>query len=453
MRKRLLSDIALAVDGTLHGSDASATSVSIDSRSVEGGALFFALPGEHLDGHDYVSDALALGAVGAVVERELDGVAPVILVQDTGASLSRLAADERTRSSATVIGITGSSGKTTTKDLMTAVLGTRFSVRSSQGSFNNEIGLPLTLLAETEGTEAIICEMGSRGKGHIAALCEIAAPHIGVVTNIGVAHMGLFGTPEALADAKAELVEALPSDGTAVINADDSIARGFSSRTRAEVLTFGRTADAAVRAENIELMASGAARFDLVFGTQRESTELTVPGEHMVSNALAASAAGVAMDVSLADAASALRGATISAWRMETFTDSRGVVVVNDAYNANPASMAAALKTARWMSRDSRMVAVLGQMAELGDISHAEHERIGELAARLGVERLITVGVAAEDIADAAVREGVEPENVAAYEDADPALADVLDWVRKGDVVLFKASRVVGLERIAEAMR
>jgi UDP-N-acetylmuramoyl-tripeptide--D-alanyl-D-alanine ligase len=386
-------------------------------------------------------------------ERELEDASPVIVVQRTAAALARLAADERKASGATVIGITGSSGKTTTKDLMNAVLSTRMPVKSSPGSYNNEIGLPLTLLSASEDTRAIICEMGSRGKGHIADLCEIASPDMGVVTNVGVAHMELFGTPEILADAKAELVEALPRGGTAVINIDDSVVRGFSSRTRAKVLTFGRSSEAAVRAESVELTDSGTARFELVFESQRELTELSIPGEHMVSNALAASAAGVAMDVPLADASGALREVTASTWRMETFTDSRGVVVINDAYNANPSSMAAALKTARWMARGSRMVAVLGQMAELGEISRAEHERIGELAARLRVERLITVGDSAEDIAAAAIREGVEPENVAAYGDPESALADVVGWVRPGDVVLFKASRVVGLERMAEAMR
>lgn len=453
MRKRLLSDIARTLDGRLRGPDGLADSVVIDSRAMGANSVFFALAGEHVDGHAYVADALAHGAAAAVVARDEQAGEPVIVVSGTAEALTALAADERRSSTATVIGITGSSGKTTTKDMMSSVLSTGLNVQSSPGSFNNEIGLPLTLLGSTENTEAIICEMGSRGAGHIADLCEIASPNMGVVTNVGVAHMESFGSPDALADAKAELIEALPADGTAVINSDDPVVRGFASRTRARVLTFGRAQEAAVRAENIQLTDSGAARFELVYELQRELTELPIPGEHMVSNALAASAAGVAMDIPLADAASALRQAQVSAWRMEVFTNPQGIVVINDAYNANPSSMAAGLKTARWMSRNSRMVAVLGRMAELGDASHAEHERIGELAARLRVDRLITVGDSADDIAAAALREGVEPENVAAYGDAGSALADVLSWVRLGDVVLFKASRVVGLERAAEAMR
>lgn len=453
MRRRLLSDIARAIDGRLRGPDGLADAVVIDSRVVSGGAVFFAMVGEHLDGHAYVADALVKGAAAAVVARDEQADGSVIVVADTAEALRALAADERRSSNATVIGITGSTGKTTTKDMMSCVLATGMKVRSSPGSFNNEIGLPLTLLGGTEDTEALICEMGSRGAGHIRDLCEIAAPDMGVVTNVGVAHMELFGSLEALADAKAELVEALPVDGTAVINADDPVVAGFTPRTKARVLTFGLAQEAAVRAENIGLTDFGTARFELVYESQRALTELPVPGEHMVSDALAASAAGVAMGIPLADAASALREAKVSAWRMEAFTDPQGIVVINDAYNANPSSMAAALKTARWMSRNSRMVAVLGRMAELGDISHTEHERIGELAARLRVDRLITVGESADDIAAAAVREGVEPENVAAYGDVDSALADVLAWARPGDVVLFKASRVVGLERAAEAMR
>lgn len=453
MKSRRLSEIAPALHGRLDGDDVTVSSVVIDSRAASAGSLFFAIAGEHVDGHDFVGEARRRGASASVVSRG-DGVpGPSIVVADTIVALADLAALDRKTSAARVVGITGSSGKTSTKDLVTAVLRSGFEVQASPGSYNNEIGLPLTLLGGGPETEVIVCEMGSRGIGHIADLCRVASPDVGIVTNVGVAHMELFGSMENIIDAKAELVESLTRDGTAVISADDPIVRTFRERTVARVLTFGQAADADVRAENLELRDSGSARFELVHQGDRAETELSVPGEHMVSNALAAAAAGVAFGIPLGETAMALRSARISSWRMETFVDPGGVVVVNDSYNANPMSMAAALKTARWIARDSRLAVVLGTMAELGAVSHKEHERVGELAARLGVERVILVGREAEAIAVAAIREGVEPENVALYEDPVEALEDVRRWTRRGDVVLFKGSRIVGLEKLAEAMR
>lgn len=453
MKPRLLSRVADAVGGRLFGGEATVSSVVVDSRKAGPGDLFFALIGEHADGHVYVTDAFAHGAAAAVVSREEDMSGPLVVVSDVGKALSSLAADERRGSDATVIGITGSSGKTTTKDFATAVLRSRFDVQASPGSYNNEIGLPLTILGETATTGAIVCELGSRGIGHITGLCAIATPDIGIITNVGVAHMESFGSLRSVADAKAELVESLTREGTAILSADDHVVRGFANRTSASVITYGLSGDATVRGEDIELSNLGEASFDLVFEGRRQRVELAIPGEHMVANALAATAAGLVMGVTLAESAQALREAPVSSWRMETFVGANGVIVVNDAYNANPMSTAAALKSARWMARDGRMVAVLGTMAELGHVSAEEHERIGELVARLRVERVIAVGEAARPIAVAAVREGVEPENVAAYEDPPDALADVRSWTRRGDVVLFKGSRVVGLEKLAEAMR
>lgn len=453
MRPRRLSELAHAVGGTLVGEDVTVSAVVVDSRVAEPGALFVAVRGEHADGHDFVGDAFARGAAAAVVAHRGRASGPAVVVEDTIEALGRVAAAERRDLSATVIGVTGSSGKTTTKDFVAAVLATQFQVQASAGSFNNELGLPLTILAASERTEALVCEMGARGLGHIADLCRIAAPNVGIVTNVGVAHMELFGTRDNIAQAKGELVESLPEDGTAILSADDPLVRAMSDRTDATVLTFGVSEQADVRAVGMQLSDRGLARFTLEHGGERTEAELAVPGEHMVQNALAAAAAGVVMGVPLSQAASALREARASSWRMETFVTSGGVVVINDAYNANPQSMAAALKTARWMARDARLAAVLGRMAELGPLTLEEHERVGELAARLRVERLITVGADARVISVAALREGVEPENVAAYDEPDEALEDVRGWAREGDVVLFKGSRVTGLERLAEAMR
>ncbi|MEX1047808.1 MAG: UDP-N-acetylmuramoyl-tripeptide--D-alanyl-D-alanine ligase [Actinomycetota bacterium] len=452
MRARKLSEIAEVTGGRLAGDDAVVSSVVADSRLAVEGSLFFALKGKRTDGHDHVADAASRGAV-SVVQSTGGSSVPAIHVADTEAALGDLAGAERLASRATVVGITGSSGKTSTKDLLAAVLASRFSVTASPASYNTEIGVPLTILAANEETDVIVCEMGSRGIGHIAQLCDVAEPDVGIVTNVGTAHMELFGSQENLVQAKRELVEALKPQGTAVLSADDPAVRGFGSATSARVITFGSSDDAQVRAEDFSLGDDGAGRFRLRHEDEIEDVQLGVPGEHMIQNALAAAAAGIALGVSVAEAGAALKDARVSAWRMEVFTNDEGVVVVNDAYNANPQSMAAALKTARWMARNARMAAVLGQMAELGPISLEEHERVGRLVARLGVERLITVGDDASPIANGAAGEGMEPENIARYENAEEAVEDARSWGHPGDVVLFKASRVAALERGAEAMR
>ena len=438
-------------------SESPVTSVAIDSRSVGPGDLFVALPGERSDGHRFVPDALAGGAVAAMVahvdDSRPDGGGSYVVVPDTRRALLDLARDERRHLRCSVVGITGSTGKTCTKDFAAAVLGARFDVVASPASFNNEVGLPLTVLSAGPDTDVLVLEMGSRGIGHIRELCEVARPDAGIVTNVGIAHLGLFGSRENIVTAKAELVEALPPKGVALLNADDSVVARYGERTRARVLLFGVSPGADVRGEGVELDRDARASFTLVAAGLRERVELPVPGEHMVSNALAAAACVIALGVSPGECAAALKDAHVSGWRMETFETADGVRVVNDAYNANPTSMAAALKAARWMSRDGRCIAVLGGMAELGDASFEEHDHIGELVARLGIEDLVTVGADAAPIARAATREGMEPGRVVQVPDRDAALAEVRRRAHAGDLVLVKASRVNGLERLAEALR
>jgi len=453
MKPRKLSDLAAVAGGRVVGEDVAVTSLTVDSRDVRPGALYVALRGERRDGHEYAAAALGGGAAAALVEREIAAVGPVVVVGNTGQALLDLAAEERGSLSSRVVGITGSTGKTCTKDFAAAVLSARYGVRASPASFNNEVGVPLTILGADEGTEALVCEMGSRGVGHIAMLCRVARPDIGIVTNVGVAHLELFGSRENIVRSKAELVEALPTNGVAVLNADDPVVRTYAGRTGARVVTFGTSPDADVRAVDVELDDEARASFTLLAGGERERVELAVPGEHMVENALAAAACGMAVGVTLAECAAALKGARVSAWRMETFTTSDGVRVINDAYNANPTSMAAALRSARWVARGRRLVAVLGHMAELGPISQEEHERIGSLVARLEVDRLITVGDQAREIERAAVRDGVALRDVANHGTVDEALIDLRTSVRQEDVVLIKASRVAGLERLAEELR
>ena len=457
MRPRPLSEIARVVEGTLEGDDVEVRSVSTDSRAVEAGGVFVALPGERTDGHRFVDAAFAAGAAAAIVgEREGGSVGPVgplVHVSSTPEALLRLAADERAAMDATVVGITGANGKTSTKDLTDAVARSRFRVHSSPGSFNNEIGLPLTLLGAPPDTQVLVAEMGARRLGDVKLLSGIARPDVVVVTNVGVAHMEIFGSWASIVEASAEPVDALGADGVAVLNADDPVVIGYADRSAGRVLTFGTRSAADVRADDVSLDPEGHASFRVSTRDAEARVLLAVPGEHMVSNALAALAVGRAIGVSLEDGAGALAGAGISRWRMESFTNEAGVRVLNDAYNANPESTAAALRTARWIAGEDRLIAVLGEMAELGPISADEHDRVGSLAARVRVDRLITVGDAARATARAALREGMDPQDVASYDTAAEALEDVRGASRAGDLVLCKGSRVAALESIAEALR
>ena len=448
-----MSDVARAVDGLFLGTDVEVSSVATDSREIRPGGLFVALPGERTDGGRFVPEAFTNGAAGVLVRDNLTVDGPAVCVRSTNEALVKLAADERRRMEARVVGVTGANGKTSTKDMTAAVAATRFATHASPESFNNEVGLPVTLLNAPGATEVIVAEMGARRAGDVALLCRIARPEIVVVTNVGVAHLEVFGSWEKIVEASAEPVDALRSDGVAVLNADDPVVVGYGERCAGRVVTFGVSAEADVRARDVALDADGRGSFTLTHERERVPVSLAVPGEHMISNALAATAVGVVLGIPLGAAAAALGAATVSHWRMETFTTPAGVRVVNDAYNANPESVAAALRAARWMAGEGHLIAVLGTMAELGPISLQEHERVGELAARLRVDRLIAVGPSARSIASAGVREGVEPDNVAAYDRPDEALDDVRRSAAPGDLVLVKGSRVAGLEKLAEALR
>jgi UDP-N-acetylmuramoyl-tripeptide--D-alanyl-D-alanine ligase len=457
MKPRTLPVMARVVAGSVHGpADGLVTGVAVDSRTVERGDAFFALRGDRSDGHAYVGDALARGATAAVVRRGWTGAidgGSLIEVEDPGRALLDLATDARGDLAATVVGITGSSGKTCTKDFTASVLSQRFRVVASRASFNNEVGLPLTILQAGSETEALVCEMGSRGRGHIEVLCRVARPGVGVVTNVGVAHMELFGSPDVLRDAKAELPESLPEDGVAVLNADDPVVRSFAARTPARrIVMYGNAPDAQVHAEAVDIgRSNGLAEFDLVTPDGSVRVKLPVAGAHMVSDALAAAAVGWASGVSLEATARGLAGARMSGGRMEA-TEAGGIRIVNDSYNANPASMASALSAARWMAGDGRCIAVLGYMAELGPIATAEHERVGSLVAELGVDLLIVVGEEARAIATGARRAGMDHDRIRLCEDVTHAVESVQHLGRPGDLVLVKASRVARLERIVEAL-
>lgn len=442
------AEIAAVVDGTLAGAsdvlvDAPAV---IDSRRATPGALFVALAGEHSDGHDFVPAARENGATLALVSRPVDG--PHVLVDDVTAALGRLARhvhDRLTAGGLRTIGITGSAGKTSTKDLLAQVLDAAGPVVAPEGSFNNELGVPLTVLRADETTRSLVAEMGARGIGHIATLCRIAPPTVAVVLNVGSAHVGEFGGVDAIAVAKGELVEALAATGTAVLNADDPRVAAMADRTAAEVLTFGRAG--AVRLERLELTTEGHPELTLEHDGRRVTFVLPQLGLHHGSNAAAAAATAVALGLDLETVAGRLAVAEVrSPHRMARSVRSDGVVVVDDAYNANPESMAAALQ---WLARAApagHATAVLGTMLELGDESDERHREIGRLAHSLGIARVLAVGHDAAAIATAAGPVGL------AVPDVDVAIATLRASLRSGDVVLVKASRGCRLERVADAL-
>jgi UDP-N-acetylmuramoyl-tripeptide--D-alanyl-D-alanine ligase len=376
-----------------------------------------------------------------------------VVVADPVEALGRLAAEVHARLTAgglATLALTGSSGKTSTKDLLGQVLAAAGPTVSPPGSYNNDIGLPLTVLSADEGTRFLVLEMGSRGRGHIARLCGVARPQVGIVLNVGSAHLGEFGSADAIAQAKGELVEALPAGGTAVLNADDPRVLGMAPRTRATVVTTGRGPDAAVRATGVSLDDAARARFTLVAAGEEHPIALRVVGEHQVANALSAAAAALAVGMTPAAVAAALSAAEPrSRWRMEVDRRPDGVTVVNDAYNANPESMRAALAALAGLPA-TRRIAVLGAMAELGPGAAEEHERLGRDAAAAGVDLIVAVGADAVGISDGASAAGRRAgEESVHVPDRAAASALLLPVLRDGDVVLVKASRSYGLELLA----
>lgn len=456
-----LAEIAAVTGGQQHDIPDPALAVTgpvvIDSREVRPGSLFAALPGDRVDGHDYAERAVAAGAVAVLASRPV-GV-PAVVVDDVVAALGALARAVVAKLGTTVVGLTGSAGKTSTKDLIAQLLQGLGPTVWTPGSLNNEIGLPLTALRADAGTRHLVLEMGARGIGHIRYLAELTPPHIGVVLNVGTAHVGEFGGREQIAVAKGELVEALPEDGVAVLNADDPLVRAMSSRTKARTVLFGEAADADVRAVDVRLDAMGRPAFTLHTPTGCGEVTMQLYGEHHVSNALAAAAVAHELGMPVQDIASALSGAgQLSRWRMEVTERADGVTVVNDAYNANPESMRAALRALAAMGEASRAQggrtwAVLGRMAELGEESLAEHDAVGRLAVRLNVSKLVAVGDReAAWLQMGAYNEGSWGEESVHVSDAQAAVDLLRSELRPGDVVLVKASRSVGLERVAEQL-
>ncbi len=464
-----LPELAGVVDGAVgagtpddpnHPDDVVVTApATIDSRAVDAGGLFVALPGEHVDGHDFVAAAVANGAAAALVDRPVD--APHVLVPDVLVALSRLArwlVDRLVADGLVVVGITGSSGKTSTKDVIAQLLAAAGPTVATKGNFNNEIGLPVTVTRADEATRFLVLEMGARGVGHIADLCRVAPPRIGVELNVGTAHASEFGSREATAEAKAELVAALPSaadGGVAVLNVDDPLVAAMAGRTTARVVGVGTGATATVRATGVRLDDRGRASYDLhVEGQAPVAVTLPLHGAHHVGNSLAAAAVALEAGIAPRRVAELLGSVTMpSRWRMEVVDRPDGITVVNDSYNANPESVRAAIEALVAMSAGRRAWAVLGEMLELGAASPDEHDRVGRLARGSGVARVVAVGEGARAVHDGALAAGAgDGEESVLVPDVPAAVALLEAQLRPGDVVLVKASRGAGLDRVAAAL-
>lgn len=451
-----LTTVAEITGGVLAGGAGTAaapvTSVTSDSRAVTSGGLFVALPGERVDGHDFVEAAAAAGAVAALTTRAVD--VPHVLVPDTTAALADLAREVLVRLRAagdlTVVAVTGSVGKTTTKDLLAQLLRPCGEVVAPIASYNNEIGLPLTVLRATSQTRVLVLEMGADAPGNLTYLTSIAPPDVAVELVVGHAHLGGFGSIEGVAAAKAELVAGLAPGGLAVLNVDDPRVAAMAAGAE-RVRTFGRSADADVRASDVVMGVDGHADVTISTSTEHEWVRLGLAGEHQVTNALAAATTAMSLGRPLAEVAAGLAQAEpISPHRMQVTDTPAGVRVVDDAYNANPTSMRAALTALAAMTAGGRRgIAVLGPMLDLGAGSAAEHAEIGRVAATLGIEEVVTVGEQTRPMFDAVRDAGG---SATAVPDAAEARALLAEMVRPGDVVLVKASNGAGLSSLGEAL-
>jgi UDP-N-acetylmuramoyl-tripeptide--D-alanyl-D-alanine ligase len=447
-----LQEIAEVVGGSVTGDATTAvTAVGTDSRTLPDGALFVALPGETADGHDHAPGAVEAGAVALLVVHDLDLDVPQVKVADTWGALRDLAAEVRRRVAPVTVAVTGSVGKTTVKDFTAAAIGAQRRTVAARGSFNNELGVPLTLLELTDDSQALVTEIGARHVGDIADLAPLVAPDVAIVTAVAGVHLEVFGTIEQVAVAKRELVQALGPGGTAVLNVADPRVAAMAHHAPHVIGVAIDDPSADVHAVDIHLDRHARATATAVTPWGRVQVRLPIAGRHHVGNALLALAVAGHLGIDLESAAAAIAQAPVSRWRGEV-VEADGVVVVNDAYNANPTSVAAALDTLVAVERTGATHAVLGVMAEIGADHDAEHVAVGRRCAELGLDHLVVVGADAAGIARGAREAGLPDGCIVEVADADDALAAILERCGAGDVVLVKASRVGGLERVAEGL-
>ena len=440
MNSLSLSEIASlsATRLELGNSDLAISHVSTDSRTIKPGDLFVALCGEHFDAHNFLEQVAKAGAAGALVSRDpppgLPQTFAILRAADTLVAYQNLAANYRRTLPLKVLGITGSNGKTSTKDFAASILGRAFRVTKTEGNFNNHVGLPRTILEANSDHQFAVWELGMNHPGEIAALARIASPDAGIITNIGIAHIEFMGSREAIAQEKGALAEAIDPGGFVVLNADDDFSGSIANRTRARVI-FAGIEEGAIRAIEVKQTAAGC-EFTIVESAHRCRAQLPVPGLHMVQNAILAVAAGRAFGVSLEECAAGLVSAPLANARLQ-IREIHGVQFIDDSYNANPDSMKAALRTLMELDADGKRIAVLGRMLELGEESERGHREVGEAAATLGIDHLISIGN--DTIALAAEQAGLE--NSAIAQDASDAAEMLNEIVGPGDLVLIKGSR------------
>jgi UDP-N-acetylmuramoyl-tripeptide--D-alanyl-D-alanine ligase len=450
-----LDDVIEAVQGALvrGAGDGEITGVKIDSRSIEPGDLFFAFCGEKADGHDFLEQAFQRGAAAAVISHPVAGgiKAPLIMVSDPVQALQELARFYRSSHRIPVVAVTGSSGKTTTKDLIAAVLGRRFHVLKTEGNYNNELGLPLTLLRLDRGHQAAVVEMAMRGQGQISALCEISRPQVGVLTIIGKSHLELLGSQEAIAQAKGELLQSLPADGCAVLNGDDPWQIRLAAKAAGDIIFYGGGDDCQIRANQAVLRDLDGVDFILSTPAGRVPCSLPLPGLHNVANALAAAAVGYRFGLTPEEIAAGLQSVSPTGMRLEIKPGLFGTKLIDDSYNANPSSAVAALRLLA-SSRGAGKIAVLGEMYELGAEEIDGHREVGRTAAALKIDCLCTVGRLAREIAAGALSAGLDEERVHCFREKAEAVSFLKSYIQTGDVVLIKGSRGMRMEEITASL-
>jgi UDP-N-acetylmuramoyl-tripeptide--D-alanyl-D-alanine ligase len=454
MNPLTLSQIAQLAGGSLSSGDGTVVidKISTDSRTIKRGDLFVALRGENFDGHNFIEAVATNGAAGVIVDFNWKANVPqnfaLVRANDTLQAYQQLAANYRKSLALRVVAITGSNGKTSTKDFAAAVLARRFRVTKTQGNFNNHVGLPRTILEATSRDQVAVWEIGMNHPGEVSALAEVAAPDVGIITNVGVAHIEFMGSRERIAEEKGALAEAVGAEGTVILNADDSFTHAIAARTLGKVILAGTTAGT-IRASEVNQSGSGT-DFTILEGAHRCRAQLPVPGLHMVQNALLAIAAGRVFGLSLEECAAGLVAAPLTRARSQV-KEIRDVQFLDDSYNANPDSMKAALRTLVELDAEGQRIAVLGEMRELGDESERGHREVGETAAALKVDHLIAIGNVAATIAEAAKRAGLQSSStVASTGEAAELLAQL---ATPGDLVLIKGSRLARTERVIEAFR
>ena len=455
MEELSINEIVTAVSGRFNNKvKLTIDSISTDTRDLEAGDLFIALIGDNFDGHDFLAEAFEKGAKAAVVEakREYELEQPLIKVEDTTEALQDLAAYYLTKFSLPVIAVTGSTGKTTTKDLIAAVVSQKYKTLKTKGNFNNEIGLPLTLFRLDQSYQAVVLEMGMRGLGEIAQLTKIAPPDIGVVTNVGKTHIELLGSINKIAQAKSELIQSLGNKDTAILNADDKRVKKMSSLTDGDIVYYSIDQDADLKGEQIKTLADkNSLAFKLNYQESLIDIILPIPGEYNVYNALAAAAVGLELNLGLEDIKKGLATAAVTEKRNQIITVSENIKIINDTYNANPTSVKAGLKTLNQIA-EKRKIAVLGDMLELGRLAEKEHYKLGATIIKEDIDYLITIGDLAREIAHGAEEQGLNKSKIFTYNKKEKVIVKLKELMKAEDTILVKASRGMRLEEIVASI-